>query len=295
MPESNRIQASIPSGCEVIHNERGTAAGFYLNLEDKHLFVTPGVPFEMEGMLEGFIMPRLREVVDSEHYVARTMLKVYGLPESEINERIRPMLHRNRNPLLGLLPEQGTITVEIVAIGATASEAQALIDTDTAALYAELGANVISEDDRAMHEVTGDLLSERGLTVATTEVGSAGLLAARLTEPRGSDRWFRSGLVLSPLAAARLLEETPLDDEEAARMLARQARERTLADIGVGVSALFEPSNQSTRLPYRTVCIALSTSQEEWSDTLRFRVGRARQWAAEAALASIRQHLLDYE
>jgi nicotinamide-nucleotide amidase len=223
------------------------------------------------------------------------MLKVYGLPESEINERIRPMLHRNRNPLLGLLPEQGTITVEIVAIGATASEAQALIDTDTAALYAELGENVISEDDRAMHEVTGDLLSERGLTVATTEVGSAGLLAARLTEPRGSDRWFRSGLVLSPLAAARLLEETPLDDEEAARMLARQARERTLADIGVGVSALFEPSNQSTRLPYRTVCIALSTSQEEWSDTLRFRVGRARQWAAEAALASIRQHLLDYE
>jgi len=56
MPESNRVQAQVPAGSTIIYNERGTAAGFYLPVDGKHLFVTPGIPYEMEGMLEGFIL-----------------------------------------------------------------------------------------------------------------------------------------------------------------------------------------------------------------------------------------------
>jgi nicotinamide-nucleotide amidase len=108
MPESNRIQAQVPAGSTVIYNERGTAAGFYLPTGGKHIFVTPGIPYEMEGMLEGFILPRLRALVEDGRHVQRAALKVYGLPESEINERIRPMLARDRNPLLGLLPHRGS-------------------------------------------------------------------------------------------------------------------------------------------------------------------------------------------
>ena len=130
MPETNRIQAQAPAGSQIIYNDRGTAAGFYLPVDEKHIFVTPGIPYEMEGMLEAFILPRLQELAGADHHVRRAALKVYGLPESGINERIRPMMARGRNPLLGLLPHRGTITIEIVAAGSTPEEAERLMEAE---------------------------------------------------------------------------------------------------------------------------------------------------------------------
>jgi nicotinamide-nucleotide amidase len=185
MPESNRVQAQVPASSHIIYNDRGTAAGFYLLADGKHIFVTPGIPYEMEGMLEQFILPRLRELAGTDRHVRRAAVKVYGLPESKINELIRPMLGRDRNPLLGLLPHRGTITIEVVAAGNTPEEAKALAEADLAALRAELGRYVISEDERDLPQVVADLLVERGLTIATAEIGTSGLAAARLTEPEG--------------------------------------------------------------------------------------------------------------
>ena len=71
MPESNRVQAQVPAGSTIIYNDRGTAAGFYLPADGKHLFVTPGIPYEMEGMLEEFILPYLRELVGAGRHVRR--------------------------------------------------------------------------------------------------------------------------------------------------------------------------------------------------------------------------------
>ena len=145
MPESNRIQAQIPAGSQIIQNSRGTAAGFYIVLNGMHIFATPGVPFEMIGMLEGFIMPTLQGVVGQGRHVQRSVVKVYGIPESEINERVRPMLARERNPLLGLLPNRGTITVEVVATADSCEHTQTLIEEDLATLRTEFGCSIISE------------------------------------------------------------------------------------------------------------------------------------------------------
>ncbi|HUV91150.1 MAG TPA: molybdopterin-binding protein, partial [Anaerolineae bacterium] len=153
MPASNRIQAQVPAGSTIIQNDRGTAAGFYLAVDGKHIFVTPGIPDEMEGMLQGFILPRLRELVGTGHCTRRAALKVYGLPESEINERTRPLLARGRNPLLGLLPHRGTITVEVVAAGPTPQAVDALVEADLVPLRAALGRYVISEDERELPQV----------------------------------------------------------------------------------------------------------------------------------------------
>jgi nicotinamide-nucleotide amidase len=204
MPESNRIQAQAPAGSQIIYNERGTAAGFYLPIGEKHIFVTPGIPYEMEGMLEGFILPRLQELVGANHHVQRAALKVYGLPESGINERIRPMMARGRNPLLGLLPHRGTITIEVVAAGNTSEEAERLLEADLAALRAELGRYIISEDERELPQVVADLLVERGLTIAAAELGTGGLVA---------DQARRLRALVPPQRGARLgtgiARETP--------------------------------------------------------------------------------------
>ena len=295
MPESNRIQAQVPAGSTIIRNERGTAAGFYLPADGKHIFVTPGIPYEMEGMLEKFILPKLRELAEDGHHVRRAALKVYGLPESGINERIQPMMARDRNPLLGLLPHRGTITVEVIAAGGTPEEAERLLETDLASLRAELGRYVISEDGRALPQVVADLLVECGLTIATVEMGTSGLVAARLTEPEGSERWFRRSIVPDlNLASLGLPEDGNLTNEETALRMASVARQVTEADIGVGVGAIVVPEDSTLQRPYGVVHVAVNIQGQAACRRLSLNGDRARvrQWAADATLALVRLRVL---
>ena len=298
MLASNRIQAQVPAGSTIIHNDRGTAAGFYLLVDGKHLFVTPGIPYEMEGMLEGFILPRLRELVETGHHVRRVALKVYGLPESEINERIRPLLVRGRNPLLGLLPHRGTITVEVVAVGGTPEEAEALIEADLAVLRERLGRYIISEDGRDLPQVVADLLVERGLTIATAELGTGGLVAARLTEPEGSQRWFRRSAVVDvELASLDKPRGGSLADEETALTMASTARYATDADVSVGVGAIAIPEDGTPQRPYGVVHVAVNLRGRHTCRWLSFNGDRARvrEWAADGALALVRLRVLEQE
>jgi len=298
MLTSNRIQAQVPAGSQIIHNDRGTAAGFYLPVEGKHIFVTPGIPYEMESMLEGFILPRLRELAGDGRYIRRAALKVYGLPESGINERIRPMMARGRNPLLGLLPHRGTITIELVAAGNTPEEAEALIEADLAVLRAALGRYVISGGERDLPQVVADLLVERGLTIATVELGTGGLVAARLTEPEGSERWFRRSVVPDlKLASLGAGLEGSLVDEDAALTMASVARQVAGADIGVGVGAIAVPEDSAPERPYGAVHVAVNLRGHETCRRLSFNGDRARvrQWAADAALALVRLWVLEQD
>jgi nicotinamide-nucleotide amidase len=296
MPESNRIQAQVPAGSEVIQNERGTAAGFYLQVKGKHVFVTPGIPYEMAGMLEGFILPRLRQLVGTGVHVRRAALKVYGLPESEINERIRPMMGRDRNPLLGLLPSLGTITVEVVGTAATGAVVDELVDADLATLRGEFGRYVISEDERDLPQVVADLLTDRGLTIATVEMGTGGLLAARLTQPAGSERWFRYGTVLD---SQRRQPDGPESGQPVQESLvleqARDVRKKARADIGLAVGAIHIPENSTLWRPWGLTHAGVDLCGRGAARQLRV-LGdrsRARQWAADAALAMVRLMLLD--
>ncbi len=297
MPESNRIQAQTPTGSTIIHNDRGTAAGFYLPVEGKHIFVTPGVPYEMDGMMESFILPRLRELVEDGRHIRRAALKVYGLPESGINERIRPLMARERNPLLGLLPHRGTITIEVVAAGGTPEEAEGLIEADLTALRAELGPYIISEDGRDLPQVVADLLVKRGLTIATSELGSGGLLAARLTEPEGYERWFRRSIIFrSDKEASGRGKNSSLTREIDALVMAHSVRQLSPADIGVSVGPILVPEDSTTERPYGVVHVAVNVQGKETCHRLSFNGDRARvrQWAADAALAQVRLRVLEW-
>ena len=298
MPESNRVQAQVPTGSMIIYNDRGTASGFYLPIDGKHIFVTPGIPYEMEGMLEKFILPRLRKLVETGHHVQRAILKVYGLPESEINERVRPLLTRGRNPLLGLLPHRGTITVEVTASSATPEEATHLLEADLATLRAELGRYIISEDERDLPQVVADLLVERGLTVAVAELGTGGLVAARLTEPEESQRWFRRSVTFSSeQGASGRGGKGHVTHEDEALAMADSIRQAAEADIGVGVGAITILENSTPRRPYGAVCVAVNLQGRETCRRISFNGDRVRirEWATDATLALMRLWVLKQE
>jgi len=289
MPETNRIQARIPANSQIIQNQRGTAAGFYLTLDGKRLFAVPGVPFEMLGMLEEFILPELRSHVDKERDVQRSVVKIYGIAESEINERIRPMLRRDRNPLLGLLPNLGTITVELVAAADSRKHARALIEEDLVRVRAEFGNNIISEDGSDLPHVVVQLLKARRLTIATAEIGTGGLLAARLSEPHDGRQWYARGLVL-PSGA---LDKRPTAGRpEHALRLGSLAREEANTDIGLGIAEIVAKAHQKGN-EYAEVGIGVDIKGKTRYRLLNLRAQRAREWAADAALALVRECLLD--
>ncbi len=292
MPASNRVQAQVPAGSTVIYNDRGTAAGFYLKRGGKHIFVTPGIPDEMEGMLEGFIVPKLQDELSGGHSVLRAVLKVYGLPESQINELIRPMLARGRNPLLGLLPHRGTITVEVAATGNTPEEAERLLQADLTELREKLGRYIISENEQELPQVVAGLLAGHGLTIATAELGTGGLVAARLTQPEGSERWFRQGIVMQSVTQGVQGEWLACTDEALA--LARHIREIAGSDIGLGVGALVVPEDSTPTRPYGVIEAAVDCQGREICRRLSFNGDRARvrEWAADAALSLIRLGIL---
>ena len=295
MPESNRIQACVPAGSQIIRNDRGTAAGFYLPGADRHLFVTPGIPYEMEGMLEGFIVPRLRQLVARGLTVRQAVLKVYGMPESEINEVVRPLLARDRNPLLGLLPHRGTITIEIVARAETAPMADALLAADLAVLRERLGRYVISEDGRELPQVVADLLAGRGLTVATAEVGTGGLLAALLTEPPGSARWFRRGVTGAEEGGEEVTGPAPSPAGELVLGQAAAARCEASADVAVAVGPVHVPPDSTAQHPYGQVDVAIDVAGQATWRRLSFNGDgpSVRAWAADGALALLRERLLE--
>ncbi|MBU0703539.1 MAG: CinA family protein, partial [Chloroflexi bacterium] len=197
-----------------------------------------------------------------------------------------------------LLPHRGTITVEVVAAGGTAEETEALIEEDLATLRAELGQYVISEDGRDLPQVVADLLVERGLTIATVEMGTGGLVAARLTEPEGSERWFRRSVVpdLNP-ASLGLPEYGNLANEETALTMASVARQAAEADVGVGVGAIAVPKDSTPQRPYGVVHVAVNIQGQETCRRLSLNGDRARvrQWAADAALALVRLRVLEQD
>ena len=285
MPERNRIQARVPAGSHPIPNARGTAAGFYLQENDHHVFVVPGVPYEMEGMLEGFILPRLRQLVEGDGVARRGVVKLFGPTESEVAERIRSMLGRDRNPLLGLLPHRGTITVEVVARGTTPEEAEALLAADVAALRAIFGEAVLCTDERELPQVVGDLLDERRLTLAVAESagGTGGLVAARLTEARGCERWLREARVVGVDGS-----------EEGAAAMASRIRRDAGADVGLAAGALHFPPDAPPDRPYGMLTVAVDKGGETITQRLSYggERGRVRQFAAEAALNLLRLQLL---
>ncbi len=295
MSPSNRVQARVPQGSEVIQNDRGTAPGFYLQQGGKHLFVTPGVPHEMEGMLEGFILPRLRRLVERDHHVRRAVLKVYGLPESEINERLGEMMARGRNPLLGLLPHLGTIAVEVVATGRTSEEAESLLAADLQRLRERLGRYIISEDGWDLPEVVADLLLERGWSVAVAEVGTGGLVVARLSEAEGAERWLRGGFVFASVEQAAGWAGVGEGEADLAVRLASAARRAGEADVGIGVGPLVLPGGDSEQGPYGAASVGIDLRGKVRHRVLRFPGdrSRAREWAVGRVLASVRDALLD--
>jgi len=295
----NVDQANVPTGTEVMMNRWGTAPGIYLAEAGRHWFMLPGVPREMEGLLEHEVLPRLLRII-GDRVILRRELHVVGLPESWLMDRIDgiPGLES-----VASLPDlKGEVTLRITVAAANRAEAQAELERLDAALRERLGRFVYGVDGESLEGVVGKLLLAKGQTIALAESCTGGLVASRLTDVPGSSAYVMLGVVAYSNAAKESVLGVPHDlivahgavSEQVARAMAEGARRLAGVDLALALTGIAGPTGGTSEKPVGLVWIALAHA--EGTEVRRFQFGDERilnkQRSAQTALDMVRRHLL---
>jgi nicotinamide-nucleotide amidase len=265
MPSRNMIQARIPAGARAIENETGTAPGIEAEKGGAVLFALPGVPSEMERMLEASVLPRVRQIAQSQAVVARR-LKCFGAGESTIAEMLGDAMQRGRNPLVNCTVHAGVVTLEVVATSTDAEQAQEMAAREEASLRRTLGGLVYGVEDQTLAEVVGQKLAASAQTLAVAESCTGGLLAKLITDVPGSSRYFLCGWVTySDQAKSRelavppaLIEAHGAVSEQVASAMAEGAQRCGGVDYAVSITGIAGPGGGTELKPVGLVYIAVS-------------------------------------
>ncbi|HXX36677.1 MAG TPA: CinA family nicotinamide mononucleotide deamidase-related protein, partial [bacterium] len=162
-------QAMLPRGARMVPNTRGSAPGVIVEHEGKTLVFTPGVPREMKGMVEDYVVPYLRarglaggEVIQSR------IIRIVGLGESLVEERLRDLMRASANPTIAPYAHTGECHVRITARG-TEPVVEPLLDQAERAVRERLGNAIYAVGDMTLEETVARLMARRGVTIAVAE------------------------------------------------------------------------------------------------------------------------------
>lgn len=306
MPEVNRRQAMVPDGAtEVLSNRRGSAPGLRLDRAGgggATVFLFPGVPAELEAMIDDHLEPWLAARAGGRR-LERVTLKLATMAESEVEERIAPVYDEFGKEAISVLAGSGEIVIRGVATGPEEERRRRLAAME-ARLVELLGDAVYGRhEDDTLESVVGRLLEERGATLVTAESCTGGLVAERVTRVAGSSAWFLGGVVAYSNASKSALLEVPEGllaehgavSEPVARAMAEGARRRFGAAWAVAVTGIAGPGGGSEEKPVGTVHLAWA-GPDGGTGHRRTRIPgtreRVRALAAQGALEGLRQRLL---
>ncbi|HLN94584.1 MAG TPA: CinA family nicotinamide mononucleotide deamidase-related protein [Flavobacterium sp.] len=286
----NRDQALVPSKAVVLHNEYGTAPGIWMR-KDKTVFVfMPGVPFEMKGLMEKSVIPRIQAEFERPFILHKTLL-TYGMGESLLAETIATWEENLPETIkLAYLPAPGRVRLRLSARGRDKAELERIIDEQVALLQPLIGHIITGFEDGETIEVTaGKLLAQKGLTLALGESCTGGRIAQMLTSVPGASAYFRGGVVsYTKEAKIDLLGVNPdtiaahtVVSAAVAEEMAQGAQRRFGADYGIGVTGNAGPTTDDTGEEVGTVYIAIATPEGVISE--RFSMGQPRAKVIERA------------
>jgi nicotinamide-nucleotide amidase len=301
MPERNSRQAMVIDKAEVLPNPNGSAPGMFIEHEGVAIVLLPGPPREMRPMFENHVLPKLVRRAGSVK-VVRRMLRVAGLGESAVDEKIAPIYSQYENPQTTILFNQSEIEIHLTARGRTEADAGALLDRLSEQLEERLGKAVFSFAGEKMEEVVGLKLTLGGYTLGVAESCTGGLIAQRLTDVPGSSKYFVEGVVAySNEAKTRTLGVEPglllkhgAVSAEVAEAMAVGIRKHAGIDFGLSVTGIAGPEGGSEEKPVGLVYIALADDVQTKSRKLQIPGDRQliRWRASQAALDMLRRRLI---
>lgn len=300
MPRNNLRQALVPVGATRIAQQPGTAPGLVCPIGDKVVFAVPGVPYEMQEMITGTVIPELRRRAGHTGVIRSRTIRTWGHSESGIAEMLADRLDE--------LDRSGAATIAFLASGIeglkvrvtakadTAEAADAIVDAEVAEVATILADYVFSVDDEPMERVVIDLLHSRGLTLGLAESLTGGMIASRLAGVEGASHVLRGGVV-SYASAVKFevlgVPEGPVVTEETAIAMAEGACRLLGSDVGIATTGVAGPAPMEGVAP-GTAFLATTVDGITEVGMVRFPGDRerVRQFCVITALDHLRRRLL---
>src|SRR5206468_3324486 len=265
MAEVNKRQAFILEGAEILPNDRGTAPGQWIEESGASIMMLPGPPHELKAMFTRQCLSRLERLVPK--LVIRTLvMRVAGLPESDLDQLISPVYKKYENPVTTILAAAGDIQVHLRARCATEAETMALSAEVAGPIEQLLGDRIYSRNGDPLEVVVGELLGQYKATLSVAEGCTGGLLAERINSVLGSSDYFEAGFVTYTKrlktellgVSAAVLESAGAVSQETAEAMAIGARRRTGSTYALSVTGVAGPGQGSEAAPVGTVYVALA-------------------------------------
>ncbi len=301
MAEINARQAMVPEDAVVLDNRNGTAPGLLMTQDKCTVVLLPGPPRELKPMFTASVAPMLGEQA-GEMFIRRRQLSIFGLTESATDEIAAPIYSRYQNPTTTILFDRGQIELHLSAHSRSAGDAETLLDKLQSELEAALGDYVFSTQGKPLEAVVGDLLRSRGMTLATAESCTGGMVASRITDVAGSSDYFKEGVVVYSNKAkidllgvpAELIETHGAVSEAVAEKMADSIRSRANAHLGLGITGIAGPGGGTESKPVGLVFIALADSEKCEARRFHFPGDRflIRHLAVQASLDMIRRRVM---
>lgn len=266
----NRDQALLPSKATALHNEFGTAAGMWFHENGKVFISMPGVPYEMRGLMEREIIPRLMQSFARPVILHKTVI-TYGLGESALAEKIETWENNlPENIKLAYLPNLGRVRLRLTARGENQEHLEDAIEKQITELHKVIGDIIHGyEDEDPIEVVISKMLVRKGWTLSTAESCTGGRLASKFTREPGSSASFKGSVVSYSTEAKMELLNVPEElikkysvvSAEVAKAMAKGAQDRFHTEFAVSTTGNAGPTKGDSDAELGTVFIGIATPQ----------------------------------
>ncbi len=280
---NNFLQAKLPEGCTVFHNEWGTAPGCAFEKDGKIVVMIPGPPNECVPMFRACAIPYLKKISDEQ--IVSHSVRIFGIGESTVDHMFADEMNAMSNPTMAPYAKECDCLLQITAKAESEAAAEAMMAPVIAHVKERLGDVVYGMDVECIEQAVLPLLLEKHMTFAAAESCTGGEVAKRFTDIPGASAAFLGGAVTyTNEAKARILgidpaliEANGAVSEPVARAMAEKVRVLTGADIGLGVTGLAGPDGDGVH-PVGTVFVAMAVEGETYVRPLSLGVHRTRSY-----------------
>jgi len=267
MPEDSKILCPKENVC-----------GFSLVENKVRLYFLPGVPEQMRYLMDEVVIPDLLLHCTALPALKHKVLKLYGLNEPSIAERLRDLPEKSGNVILGFYPRFPENHITLSLRGEDAPSVTGEIDLMEREIRSRVGSFIFATGDQRMEGVVGEMLLRKKLTLSVAESCTGGLIGNLLTNVPGSSGYFLGGMIVygnqAKMDLLRVSKET-LDTHGAvsdpvAREMAAGVRRELKTDLGLSVTGIAGPDGGTAEKPVGTVYIGLASGDETFSGKYRF-------------------------
>jgi nicotinamide-nucleotide amidase len=295
----NLKQAEVPDNCTVIQNKRGTAPGMWFEKNNVICVSMPGVPHEMKGMMDDYVIPELIKKFNLHPVQHRTLLTAV-IGESFLAEKLTDFeANLPTNIKLAYLPNYGMVRLRLTDLQSASDLSK--IDEYFQLLKLKVQDFMVIDDDVSIQEVIARKLLETGRSIALAESCTGGHISQLFTQMAGSSQYFLGSVVSysnemkqdALKVPEQIIQEYGAVSSQTVEAMAEGVRKLSNADLGLATSGIMGPAGGTDAKPVGFVWVGFSSKDKTASTSFQFRFDRKRniESTATSALDFLRKNM----